>query len=210
MWSTVREERGQAMLETGIALLVIIMVSAGVIDAARGFYQYNVVDAAARYGARWGSIAGGLCATANGPSTNDWCDQLGTSATAFWSQPGNAPLQASGVSCPSSFDSTFTGYYIASNYLRGTATTIVGSVAQRFETSSASTSYVQGALEPGLVMSNLKVCIQLTWNSTLSEWSTQPGDKVGVYIYYPYQPSVSLLTIVKQVNLVASSEYRID
>src|SRR5947209_4940866 len=113
-------ERGQAMMETGIALLLLTVLTAGVIDSSRGFYQYNVVVAAAHYGARWGSVVGGMCANPNGSDVSDWCNQVGhASPTPFWAQDGNKPLQGNGVSCPTDLDPNFTGYYTASSYVTG-------------------------------------------------------------------------------------------
>jgi TadE-like protein len=204
------DEQGQAMMELGFILLLIIVLTAGVIDVSRGFYQYNAVGAAARYGARWASIVGGLCANPIGGDTSDWCNQFNQSAQAFWSQPGNAPLQAPGASCPTKYDSSFTGYYLASNYHTTTATTIVGAISQRFDSSEQNSGFVSGNLMSGLILSDLRVCIQLTWDSTRNWWSTQPGDKVVIFVYYPFHPATTLLTLLHTINLVSSSEYRID
>lgn len=206
----IHDERGMALAEVGIVLLLVTMLSAGTIDASRGFYQYNMVGAAARYGSRWASVVGGLCSNPSGQDSSDWCNQFNNSSSAFWSQPGNQPLQAAGVNCPTDYDPTFTGYYTAANYLNGTATTIVGAIAQHFDTSELSTGFVRGNLMPGLVLGDLKICIQLTWDSTRGWWSTQPGDKVGIYVYYPFHPVTSIISALHQINLVASSEYRID
>lgn len=205
-----RDERGQAMMELGFILLLVIALTVGVIDVSRGFYQYNAVGAAARYGARWASIVGGLCSTPVGSDTSDWCNQFKTSTQTFWSQPGNAPLQAPGVNCPTSYDASFTGYYLASNYSTAAATTIVGAISQRFDSSEGSTGFVRGNLMSGLVLSQLKICIQLTWDSTRGWWSTQPGDKVVIWVYYPFHPATTLLTLLHTFNLSSSSEYRID
>jgi hypothetical protein len=205
-----QREQGQAMLELGLILLLVTMLTGGVMDASRGFYQYNAVSAASRYGARWASIVGGLCANPVGGDTSDWCNQFNHNNQTFWSQPGNAPLQAAGVACPTDYVSSFTGYYTASNYQSSSATTIVGAIAQHFDSSEGSTGFVRGNLMPGLVMSDLKICIQSTWDSTRGWWSTQPGDKVVVWVYYPFHPVTMILTAVHQINLVSSSEYRID
>ena len=191
-------------------LLLVTILTGGVIDASRGIYQYNAVESAARYGSRWASIVGGLCANPVGSETSDWCNQFSQSAQAWWTQPGNIPLQAAGVNCPTDYNPNFTGYYTASNYRSTSATTIVGAITQRFDTSEGSTGFTHGNLMPGLVMSDLKVCIQLTWDSTRGWWSTQPGDKVSVHVYYPFHPVTALLTALHQIDLVSSSEFRID
>lgn len=198
------------MLELGLILLLITILTGGVMDVSRGFYQYNAVAAAARYGTRWASIVGGLCSTPVGSDTSDWCNQFNHSSQTFWSQPGNTPLQAAGVNCPTDYNSSFTGYYTASNYQATTATTIVGAIAQHFDSSEVSTGFIHGNLMSGLLLSDLKVCIQLTWDPTRGWWSTQPGDKVSVWVYYPFHPVTPLLTTIHQVNLVSSSEFRID
>jgi hypothetical protein len=205
-----RHENGQAMLELGLIFLLVTVLTGAVIDASRGFYQYNVVAAAARYGSRWASIVGGLCANPVGTETSDWCNQFSHASQGFWTQPGNIPLQAANVNCPTTYDKSFTGYYTASDYRATSATTIVGAIAQHFDTSEASTGFVRGSFVPGLTVSNLKVCIQLTWDSTRSVWSTQAGDKVAIWVYYPFQPVTALLTALHEFDLIASSEFRID
>ncbi|HEX6508222.1 MAG TPA: hypothetical protein VF221_11370, partial [Chloroflexota bacterium] len=102
------------------------------------------------------------------------------------------------------------GYYTASNYSQSSATTIVGAIAQHFDTNEGSTGFVQGNLMSGLVLSDLKVCIQLTWDSTRSWWSTQPGDKIAIFVYYPFHPVTTVLTAVHQIYIESSSENRID
>jgi TadE-like protein len=198
------------MLELGVILLLVTILTGAVIDAGRGFYQYNAVAAAARYGSRWASIVGGMCANPVGTETSDWCNQSSHSSLGFWSQPGNTPLQASNVNCPTTYDRNFTGYYTASNYQAVSATTIVGAIAQHFDTSEGSSGFVRGSFLPGLTLNDLKVCIQLTWDSARSAWSTQAGDKVAVWVYYPFQPVTALLTALHQIDLVSSSEFRID
>lgn len=203
-------ERGQAMLELGVIFLLVTMLTGALIDAGRGFYQYNAVASAARYGSRWASIVGGTCSNPVGSETSDWCNQFSHSSQGFWSQPGNVPLQAANVNCPTSYDRTFSGYYTASNFQATSATTIVGAIAQHFDTSERSSGFIRGSFLPGLVLSDLKVCIQLTWDSARSAWSTQAGDKVEVWVYYPFQPATKLLSLLRQIDLVSSSEFRID
>jgi hypothetical protein len=204
------DERGAAMLETAILLLLMIMLSAGVLDVGKGFYQYNLTASAARFGARWASVVGGTCSDPTGSSTSDWCNQLNNASGGFWAQPGNVPLQSGGTSCPTHYDSTFTGYYTVGDYLQTTATSIVGAIAQHFDTTPTSAGVIKGALMPGLDLSHLKVCLQLTWNSSTSSWSAQPGDKVAVYVYYPFFPMTPLISALREVDFTATSEYRID
>src|SRR5579859_1533384 len=136
-------ESGQAVVEFGIIGIALLMLTAGLVDVGRAFYQYNAVSAAARYGARWGSVVGGTCTGLRGASTSDWCNQYGTgNAGGFWSTAGNYPLQGNS-DCPQTIIKSQlppyskTPYYQVSNYTQNTSTTIVGAVAQRFDTDSA-------------------------------------------------------------------------
>lgn len=206
-----QDESGQTMVEFALICLVMLIISAGLIDAGRGFYDYNAMSSAARYGARWASVIGGTCLSAYGSSTSDWCDQLGGNTAAFWSQAGNKPLMTASAtaSCPSTYSSTFTGYYRVSDYSGSGSTTIVGAIAQRFDTDSSRRNFIRGLATPGFDLTQLKVCIQLPYNSSTGGWSYKSGDSVGVYLYYPFQP-VSMLLINHSFNLTAFSEYTIE
>jgi hypothetical protein len=204
-------ERGQGTVELALILTIVFMLSVGLLDVGRGIYQYNAVASAARYGARWGSVIGGQCGplSSYGKSTSDWCDQLSSSSSSFYSQPGNIPLQPSNSSCPSGLNSTFTGFYNVSDYSGTSSTTIVGAIAKRFDSNNASKSFIVGAATPGFDLSQLKVCIQLPWNATYSHWSSAPGDTVTVNVYYPFTP-VSSLIFGGSVTLTSSSTYNIE
>ena len=204
-----REEHGQAVIEVALTLLTFLILTGGLLDVGRGFYQYNAVAAAARYGARWGSVEGGTCNTFNEASNSDWCNQLAGTSSSFWSASGNAPLQAAGTACPTTYQSGSSSYYTASNFLTSSSTTIVGAIAQHYDTSSSSTSTILGLLTPGFDLSKLKICIQLPVNSTTGAWSHSHGDDVTVYVYYPFTPATSLVTSAT-LNLVASSTYTIE
>lgn len=204
-----RSERGQAIIETAVIMLALLLFSAGVLDFGRCIYQYNLAQAAAGYGARWASVVGGVCASPDGSSTTDWCNQEGGTTAAFWSQSGNVPLQTNGASCPSSYDPSFTGYYTVSNFMSGEKTSIVGALARRYDTSETGWNLVRGELTPGFDLSKLRVCIQLQWDPTMTRWSSLPGSKVTVYVYYTYQP-VTFMGTLRSVNLVGSADYRID
>jgi len=218
----VHGDRGQTIVEFAIIGTALMMLTAGLVDSGRAFFQYNAVAAAARYGARWGSVVGGTCGphpgSQAGNAITDWCTSLGTSGGSspnpFWTQPGNKPMwQNASGSCPNSLSSAdSTNSYTASAYNNSNSTTIVGTVVQRFDSSSSSTNFILGNLTPGLDLSNTKVCIRLpprAWNPDLQQWTPFPGDTVTVYVYYPFYP-VSALLPATQLSLVASAQYQIE
>jgi|SRR5450759_3913514 Flp pilus assembly protein TadG len=202
-------DEGQAVIEVAITLLAFLILTGGLLDLGRGFYQYNAVAAAARYGARWGSVEGGTCTALNQASTSDWCNQLGGTSQSFWAQSGSAPLQSAGTSCPSTYQAGSSSYYTVSDFKTSSSTTIVGAIAQHFDTNSSSTSAILGLLTPGFDLTKLKVCIELPVNPSTGTWSHTHGDNVKVYVYYPFNPATSLVTTT-QLNLVASSTYTIE
>lgn len=204
-----RSERGQAAIEMGIVMTCLLLFTGGTLDFSRCFLQYNLIQAAAGYGARWASVVGGVCGSPDGTSSTDWCNQEGGVSRSFWTQTGNAPLQPNGVACPSHYDPTFTGYYTVANFMTGQSTSIVGALAQHYDTSSYSWNFIRGSLVPGFDLSKLKVCIQLPWNAATTRWAAASGDQATVFVYYPYQP-VTFLGTLHQINLVGSAEYRID
>jgi Flp pilus assembly protein TadG len=53
-----RRSPGQALVETAVSLLVFLLLTLGVVDAARAAWSYNTVSFLARDGARYGIIAG--------------------------------------------------------------------------------------------------------------------------------------------------------
>ncbi len=204
------------MVEMAIILSIFFVLTLGLIDVGRAFYQYNAISTAARYAARWGSVVGGTCATtqeALASGSNDWCYQLGSQLTTpFWQQPGNMPLQPGGTPCPSSYgDPSFPSadYYTVSDYDTPSSTTIIGSVAQRFDTNSTSSNVLAGAATPGFDLTQLKACIQLPWDSVRSAYATAPGNRVEVYLYYKFAPITTLLAHAN-INLTASSTYGIE
>jgi hypothetical protein len=82
----------------------------------------------------------------------------------------------------------------------------VGAVAQRFDSSSTSTSFIQGAVTPGMALSNLFVCVSVT-----SPGASQPnpGDYVSVTVYYPFQPAGPLFGRAT-LPLSAGSEFQVE
>lgn len=216
-----RRERGQVVVEFAVIGLVLMMLTVGLVDVGRAFYGYNAVSVAARYAARWGSVVGGTCTgPGRGGSISDWCNQFGQSTTDFWNTLGNYPLQGNN-SCPTTIQnppSSPNPYYTVSpTYTSSTSTTIVGAVAQKFDTNSTSTSgipFITGALTPGFDLSQMLVCIQLPPEAYANSGpsgnvTVGPGYLVTVYVYYPFKPLSGLFGNV-QLNLIASSQYEVE
>jgi len=207
---TVKREGGQAVVEFALISLVLMMLTVGLVDLGRGFFQYQAVASAARFGARWGSVVGGTCAMLNQQSTNDWCNQLNHSAGAFWDQPGNKPLQdplplqLPRKPCPSYADNP-EDYYTVSDYTANTSTTIVGMIAQKYDTSAASSSFVGGKVTPGLDLTQLHICVELPSSSA----RPQPGETVGVAVYYPFTGVTTMITR-QTLYLNATSQYQVE
>lgn len=216
-----RREHGQAVVEFALIFLVLLMMTVGLVDAGRAFYQYNELSSAARFGARWAAVVGGVCILP-GQNSTDWCTQQGTASGGFWAQAGNKALQGNNVACPSYSTATAVDYYSASDpdndsdndYSAagngdkddvGKATSIVGSVDQHFDSSSTSRGFVQGAFG-GLNLSNLKVCIQATSPPGLPPTA---GDYVTVRLYYHFDP-ISFILARASFDLNATSQYEIQ
>ena len=155
-------------------------------------------------------------------SENDWCNQFNTQSSTFWNQSGNQPLQSAGNSCPSTLSSTFDSYYYSDFQSNGTTSnpasqqvstyangspTIVGAVVDRLDTNTALSNINAGVLAPGFDKTKLRVCIELT--AINGAWHTKPGDRVTVYLYYPYTLFSSFLP-GRSFNLVASSQFVIE
>src|SRR5947209_12279051 len=204
-------ESGQATVEMGFVLTALIMMTIGLLDVGRAFYQYNALAQGVQYATRWGSVEGGTCLSlqANGIKESDWCDGLANPATtpsipansaynyAFWNLAGNTPLQGSGNACPNDLGGNSSYYYMVGDYVAKSATsttpnpgtTIIGAVAQRFDSGNNSSSSMLGKGTPGFDLAKLKACIELpddAWSSTDNQWEPQPGDTVAVRLYYPF------------------------
>jgi hypothetical protein len=198
-------EQGQAVIETAVSLLMFLMVTVGLVDVGRVIFAYNELGAVARYGARWGSVVGGACQDLNyNTSTSDWCDQLGTNSTTFWSQNGNAPLQGAGTSCPS-YTSTPADWYTVSSYSGSTTTTIVGALAKHFDSSSSTTNTIWGAFSPGIDTSKLRACIELSGSNP-----PYPGDHVTVKLYYSFAVAGHLLTSLTTIPVTAQAQWQVE
>jgi Flp pilus assembly protein TadG len=212
-------ESGQALVEFAFVATALMIMTVGLADAGRAFFQYNAVSASARYAARWASVEGNTCSES--PSTSgssDWCNQFNATASSFWSQAGNQPLQGRNVACPSKIDSSFTGYYMDSNataanqvtiYAR--TPTIVGSVLQKLDTSNSSTNIVKGAITPGFDSSKIRVCISTSEQTSdiANGLYDRPGSRIGVNVYYPFT-LISNEFITKSFDLIGSADYGVE
>lgn len=222
-----RGEQGQALIEFAIIFSVFTMLTVGLVDVGRAFYQYNALSSAARFGARWASVVGGVCIQP-GANATDWCNQQGTANGGFWSQPGNAPLQGTNVPCPAYSAATANDYYSASDPdndgdndysasgntdgdVVSDDTTIVGVIDQHFDTSSTSSSFVVGAIG-GFDLSKLRVCIQSTAPPPVPPATTgipAAGDYVTVVLSYHFEP-VSMILAHASFDLDSTSQYEIQ
>lgn len=215
-----RGEGGQAVVEFALIFLALMMLTVGLVDVGRAFYEYNEMSSAARFGARWASVVGGVCILP-GQNTTDWCTQQGTATGGFWAQPGNMALQGNNVPCPA-YSPGSASYYSASDPdndsdndysstggsdgdAASSSTTIVGSIDQHFDTSSSSPGFVQGAFG-GLNLANLKVCIQTTAQPSLPP---ARGDYVTVVLHYHFDP-ISIILARTSFDLNAMSQYEIQ
>jgi hypothetical protein len=208
-------ERGQAAVEFCIVASALLILTFGLIDTGRGFYQYNAVANAARDAARWAAVVGGACSPGN-VSSSDWCTQMGAASSGtFWQQAGNAPLQQGGLTCPATHDvSRYPGYfYTVSNYTSTSSTTIVGAVAHRLDSSSVKVGFVRGDTLPGFDLSRVAVCIELpqSWDASKSMYLVQPGQSVGVFIYDSFSPAGPLLgRSAIPLNAAAEDEIEVE
>lgn len=221
-----RGEQGQALIEFAIVFFVLMMLTTGLVDVGRAFYQYNALSSAARFGARWAAVVGGVC-DLQGSNVNDWCTQQGKATGGFWTQAGNVPIQGNNVACPS-YSADPTAYYSASDpdndadndYSAAgdtdgndgaiNSTTIVGTVDEHFDTSNTSSNFVVGAIG-GFDLSMLKVCIQTTAAPAVAPNVPTPGrgDYVRVVLHYHFNP-VSFILARASFNLDATSQYEIQ
>jgi hypothetical protein len=62
-----RRERGQALLETTLTVLVLIIFFFGLLEGARAVWQYNILAHAVREGTRYAIIHGSNSSDASGP-----------------------------------------------------------------------------------------------------------------------------------------------
>lgn len=213
-------ERGQTMIEFGLVFSALMLLTAGLVDVGRAFYEYNELSALARYGARWGGVVGGTCALTNAGSQRDFCNTFaGTTELThtFWNTLGNEPIPTSlggngfNAPCPS-YSSNPSAFYSVSAYV-GT-TTIVGALAQRWDSSTTSSGLQTGGTSPGLDRSKVFVCIATTWTSTSANGATYSdprlGDYISVTIRYPFQAASGLFGKAFSKDLLSTSVYRME
>jgi Flp pilus assembly protein TadG len=210
-------ERGQAVVEFAVIGLILLALTVGLVDAGRAFYQYNEIQAAAEYAARWAAVQGGTCADNSTlyESTADWCNGLTTSGTKFWAIAGNYPAQTPQTgSCPTGYDSAGTSSYALSNATYSASTTIVGTIKRRLDTSSSKNTLNVGNWLTGLDQNNVRVCIQLSTDAYQSSrspaWEPEQGDWVTVFVYYHFAALSGLFGQGLTINMSASSQYMME
>lgn len=201
-WFT-RDEQGQAVVEMALVLMAVLTLCVGLLDVGRGIYTFNSVSAIARYGARWAGVVGGTCSSALGASSSDWCNSLGGGAGNFWAQNGNKPIQGAGAECPN-YSTTPADWYTVSNFSGTSNTSIVGAVAKHFDTSSGTSNTIVGGLAPGIDLTKLHICIEL---SGVTPPAT--GDSVTVRVNYPFVPATPLISNAT-VDLNAQSQWQVE
>jgi TadE-like protein len=209
-------ERGQTAVEFAIIGIALMMMTVGLVDVGRAAYEYNELSGLARYGARWASVVGGTCALREAKSTSDWCNQFSSKGTTrFWAQSGNFPFAAfqTGLPCPAfksnAGNTAPADYYTVQTY-NGTPT-IVGAIAQKYDTSSSSANLVNGLASLGLDKSKLFVCISTTNNFSVATQSEPAlGDAVTVRIGYKFIAASGLFGKQLTIDLSASSTYGVE
>lgn len=200
-----QREDGQAVVEVGLILALFLLLTAGLVDVGRAIFLYNQLSSVGRFGARWGSVVGGACALPYANSSSDWCNQIGNKSTGFWAQLGNKPIQGYGSECPS-YSATPADWYTASSYDTSSTSTIVGAVAQKFDTDSSHTNLFKALFAPGVDLSALKVCLETT-NTTVVP---SPGDSITVNVYYPFTPAGKLFGSAATFGMSCETEYVIE
>jgi hypothetical protein len=215
MFQRAKRERGQAIVEFGVIGVVFLMLTVGLIDVGRAFFQYNELGALAAYGARWGSVVGGTCALPDAKSTSDWCNQFGVAGTnRFWTQTGNEPdaPMTFGGKCPA-FKGTPTNvaptdFYTMQPFV-GTPT-IVGAIAQKYDTNASSANVVTGNSALGLDRNKVFVCIATTNGGSGLEREPRLGDTITVTVGYKFIAASGLFGKQLAFDLSATSTYKME
>jgi hypothetical protein len=153
-------------------------------------------------------------------------------AQLFWAQAGNVPLQGANASCQSALpsasqlpagtsstsgDTSSTGgFYNVAQYApptSSTSTTVVGTVAQHFDTNTSSSGFGLGSFIPGVNLNNMWACVELVRGknpppptSASSFHYLMAGDRVRVYVYYRFSAVTPLLTAALPA-LIAEAEF---
>lgn len=222
-----QRESGQTLIEFSFIAVAILILTVGIADVGPAFFQYNALASGARFGARWGSVVAGVCGFEGrtpAPGESTWCSQYGGSLSAYWSQPGNTPLQGVNVPCPNDFtndmqsDPNRADFYSdapgagasLSTFASPSATTIVGAILTHFDTSASSNNVVEGIVSPGFRWDKLRICLEERQDSTSPSPRMSPGARIRVVVYYPYTLISGGLLGTAGFHLVAASEYQVD
>jgi TadE-like protein len=220
----VPRELGQAVIEFGIMGVAFLMLTVGLVDAGVAFFQYNELSALAGYGSRWGSVVGGTCALPEAVSSSDWCNRFGAASGAnpFWTKEtspptppapnGNTPIQGYGVSCPPYSQQPAnvapTDYYTMQSYV-GTPT-IVGAIAQKYDSNSSSANFVKGETTVGMDRSKVFVCIATSNNGGTSQPTPGLGDTISVTVGYNFVAASGLFGGFSTFPMSATSIYKVE
>ena len=111
-------ERGQALVETSLALIVLFIMIFGAIDAGRAVWNYNTLAQATREGTRYAIVHGANATDPSGPGNDqDIIDVVGNhgsglaaadlTVTTEWLDGGNEPGDRVKVSSQYSFTPMF-------------------------------------------------------------------------------------------------------
>jgi TadE-like protein len=210
-------ESGQTAVEFGIFGVIFMMLTVGLVDVGRAFFQYNEVSALARYGARWGSVVGGTCALGEAKSTSDWCNRLGAGGTnRFWKVTtplsGNTPKQGFGIACdafdPNNASRLSTEYFAMQSYA-GTPS-IVGAIADKYDSDSSHSNLITGNSTVGLDRSQVYVCISTTNSGIGTQLEPTLGDTITVTVGYNFVAASGLFGKRLTFPLRATSTYKVE
>jgi Flp pilus assembly protein TadG len=80
-------ETGQAVVETALSLMVLVLLMFGVLDMGRAFWSWQALSAAAHEGARWASV--------RGESTGATMEQTESGVRSYLATRHGTTLQAS-------------------------------------------------------------------------------------------------------------------
>ena len=71
MRKLVRSQAGQALVEFSLAVIVLMVLVIGVVEAGRAVWNYNTLSNAVREGSRYAIVHGGAAADPAGPTPNN-------------------------------------------------------------------------------------------------------------------------------------------
>jgi hypothetical protein len=125
----------------------------------------------------------------------------------FLGSAGNKPIQGTGAACPPYAPllrpviGLLQGERLHGEHVDHDR----GHDRAKYDTSAASSSFVGGKVTPGLDLSQLYVCVELPSSSA----RPQPGETVGVAVYYPFTGVTTMITR-QTLYLNATSQYQVE